>query len=199
MLSEQVMSSVFLSPDLFSRSTRVILLLFAFTCISFTDGEHSSSFIYATIDGKAFQFRDDQLYRGVVTNKNGSLDGRAPSRTVITTTFNGLSYNAAEGRLFNEAVQFELGYEPEVTGDLKYYGVAVQYLSANYFMLKDYSKLRVTAFEWESDKKHFLISAEYDCKMRSWGYPTDGKEDVNLKGKFTNIRITVPSWLNAKN
>lgn len=181
------------------KTTLALLLFFTFASFSFVDDQNNNSLFHATIDAKPFQLRDDQLYRGLVSNKNGSLDGRVPSRTVITTTFNGLSYNVDEGRLFNEAIQFELGYEPEVTGDLKYYGVAMQYLSANYFILKDNSKLKVTSFQWESDKKHFLISAEYECKMRSWGYPTDGKQDVMLKGKFSNIRVTLPSWLNIKN
>ncbi len=177
----------------------VFLMLLPLAGLTRSDEQAKGTSFSAAVDSKQFEPAPDQLYRGLVTNKNGSLDGRVPARTVISIVVNGLSYNAAEGRLFNEAIQFEMNYLPSVTGEPTYYAVAMQFVSANYFMLRENSKLKITSFEWESDKKHFLLSADFDCTMRSWGYPADNKKDVRLIGSLKNVRVTVPSWLNSKN
>jgi len=174
--------------------------LFLLGCLALTSfqGDDQGAF-YATIDGKPFQLRSDQLFRGLVSNKAGSMDGREPAKTVISATFNGPSYNAAEGRLFNENIAVEINYEADKKGEAKTYTLGMQYQSGNYYTVKELSKLTVTQFEWESDKKHFHFSADFNCKLRSWGAPADGKKDISLKGKMTNIRVTVPSWVIAKN
>lgn len=180
----------------------IFCLLFALTSFSpsgFEDDDKEKGTFFATVDGKMFKLRDDQLFRGLAMNKAGSMDGRSEPRTVISSTFNGTSYDLPDGRMFSESVQFEISYEPEKLGPPKLFAVALQYQSTNYYIIKDQSKLNITQFDWEADKKHFRLSGDYDCKLRSWGYPSDGKKDVSLKGRMTNIRITVPSWLTAKN
>lgn len=169
-------------------------LLFSPAVEEYGDEKTVGSFT-ATIDNKAFKLREDQLYRGLLMTKSASMDGRTPSRTVINTTFNGSSYDLDTGHSFSETVQFEIGYEGEKTGEPSNYAVALQYNSTNYFMIPDGSKISITQFSWESDKKHFMMSAEFNCKMRSFGYPADNKPDVTLKGKMNDIRITVPSWI----
>ncbi len=177
--------------------TAIFLLSASLTLTSFQEGDKSA--FYATVNGKVFQLREDQLFRGLVMNKNGSMDGRIPNRTVISTTFNGPSYDMNEGRLFNETIQFEINYEADKTGEPAYYILAMQYESANYYSIKEQSKITVTQFEWEADKKHFRLSADFNCKLRSGGAPADGKKDIVLKGQMSNIRVTVPSWITAKN
>ena len=177
----------------------VSLLVLLFASFSTIQDEANKVSFNTEVDGKPFELREDQLFRGLVVIKTGSLDGRMPTRTVINNTFNGLSYNASEGRLFNETLQFEIGYEPEKIGEPSYYAAALQYKSGNYYLLKETSKLSVTQFIWEDDKKHFLLGADYTCQLRSWGAPDDGKKDVSVSGSFTNIRITVPSWVTVKN
>ena len=177
--------------------TAIFLLLACLSLTSFQEADKSA--FSATINGKVFQLREDQLFRGLVMNKNGSLDGRIPNRTVISTTFNGPSYDMSEGRLFNETIQFEINYEADKTGEPAYSAVAMQYESANYYSIKEQSKITVTQFEWESVNMHFRISADFNCKLRSWGAPGDGKKDIVLKGQMSNIRVTVPSWITAKN
>ena len=162
------------------------------------DDTNRSSFT-ASIDGKPFQIQDDQMFRGLLMNKSASMDGKIPARTVISAIFNGQTYNLTEDKLFTENIQLEMAYTDGMTGQPAYFAFAMQYQSGKYFMVKDKSKLNITDFKWEDDKKHFLISGDYDCKMRSWESPADGKRDINLKGTMTNIRITVPSWLAAKN
>ena len=179
--------------------TALLLLFFSMSLLSFQEGDKDQGSFSASLDGKPFQLRTDQLFKGLVTNKTGSIDGRVPAHPIVSATFNGPTYNASEGRLFNENIQFEINYEADKTGEPASYQVALQYLSSNYYSVKEQSKITVSQFEWESDKKHFRISADFNCKMRSWGAPADGKKDISLKGKMSNIRVTVPSWIMAKN
>ncbi len=177
----------------------VFLLLICLSLSSFQQEGKDKAAFHAIVDGKTFQLKEDQLFRGIVANKAGSMDGRVPAKTVVSATFNGPSYNASEGRLFNENIQVEINYEADKTGEPAGFTVAMQYESANYYSVKEQSKLTVTRFEWESDKKHFLLSADFNCKLRSWSAPADGKKDMQLKGSMSNIRVTVPSWITAKN
>lgn len=180
----------------------LIILLVAVTSLCFQNGEDeqqkAKGSFFATIDGKMFKLRDDQLFRGILERKSASMDGRTPPRTVINTAFNGLTYDKADKTSFSESIAFEISYEDSKTGTPVAYSVALQYNSTDYSIVKDLSKMNITEFTWEADHKHFHLSGDFDCKMRSWGYPSDNKKDVNLKGHMSNIRITVPSWI-AKN
>ncbi|HWB63409.1 MAG TPA: hypothetical protein VG603_07865 [Chitinophagales bacterium] len=161
--------------------------------------EKSKGNFYASIDGRSFQLQQDQDLKGILVKKNGSMDGRTPGKTVISTSFSGPSYDKKDGHTFNESIQFEIPYVNDQPADVEQFNVGMQFQSTDYSLIKDQSKLRITQITWEDDKKHFRLNAEFDCKMRSWGYPSDGKKDVNLKGRMSGIRVTVPSWLAAKN
>lgn len=163
------------------------------------DGSLNNGAFVAMINGRTFKLRDDQLFRGLLVTKSPSMDGRTPARTVISTVFNGPTYSTDAGKEFNESISVEIDYHADKTGPYDAFAFAMQYESTNYFMLRENCKLNVTQFAWEEDKKHFRLSADFDCKMRSWGYPGDGSQDVALKGRMSNVRITVPSWLVQKN
>jgi hypothetical protein len=180
------------------RFTLLLFLLPALFFCSFTpaEEEQGKGTFTASVDGKPFQLREDQLCRGVLVSKPGTMDGRTPARTVISINFNGAS---VEKTPFDESMQFEILYEEEKTGEPGTYTIALKYQSADYSIIKEQSKLKITQFIWEADHKHFKLSSEFDCKMRSWGYPSDGKKDVSLKGRMSNVRITVPSWITPKN
>lgn len=152
-----------------------------------------------TIGNRPFKLRDDQLFRGLVISKTGSMDGKTPAINVVSCTFNGPTYDLPDGRMFSESVWVEVAYQGIATGDPEIFSLAAQFESTNYYMVKENSRMTITGLQWESDRKHFLLSASFDCQMRSWGYPTDGKPDTRLKGSMTNVRITVPSWLLTKN
>ena len=149
---------------------------------------------YATVDGKMFKLQEGQLLKGILEKKGGTMDGRTPSRTVITTIINGTSYDKPDKTMFTETVSFEMSYEEAKLGEPDKYSVALQYNSNDYKMVKDKSKVKITSITWDDDRKHFRLSADFDCQMRSWGYPNDNKKDVSLKGHLTNIKVTVPSW-----
>lgn len=172
----------------------VVLLLAS----SFRPAEEVKGYFSATIDGKPFKLRDDQLLKGILEKKSGSMDGRSAGGTIISFTVYGPSYDRPDGRPFNESIQVEMSYEPDKLGEPTTYVLGMQFEMTDYAMVKEQTKVKITQFTWEADHKHFIMAAEFDGKMRSWGYPNDKKSDVNLKGKMSNIRVTVPSWL-AKN
>jgi hypothetical protein len=183
------------------RYTSLFLLFVFVLTTAFTSGpvlwlEENASF-NATVNGSYFELSNEQLYRGLLVSRAASMDGKIPSRTVISTSFFGPA-NGADGRLIADNIQFEIGYNPDKTRAPDNYVVTMQYKNANYYMVKESSKLNVSSFEWESDRKHFVMSADFECKMRSFGHPSDGRRDVALRGKMANIRVTVPSWLAAK-
>ena len=181
----------------FTAFTLGIAFLFAsaFTAAPVMWLEENAAF-NATVNGISFELSNEQLYRGLLVNRAASMDGKIPTRTLISTSFTGVS--SGDGRLVADNIQFEIGYKPDKTGTPENCVVSMQYQNTNYHMVKELSKLNITSFVWEDDRKHFIVSADFDCKMRSFGYPSDGIKDVALKGKMVNIRITVPSWLAAK-
>ncbi|MDB5281528.1 MAG: hypothetical protein JWO06_603, partial [Bacteroidota bacterium] len=125
----------------------------------------------ATVDGKTFVPREDQSLKGILVSKTSSMDGRTPARTIISTTINGKSYDKTDGKPFNESVQFELAYEAEKLGEPALFAMALQFNSTDFSMIKEQSHIKITQFTWETDHKHFRMWADFDCKMRSWGYP----------------------------
>ena len=184
----------------YMKQHTIVLLLLALTGLCFKSEDDDllkdKGSFFATVDGKWFKVQDNQLFRGTLLKKSGSMDGRTSAgKTVISTSFNGPTYDKSDKTSFTENVLIEMNYEDSKLGTPENFSLALQYNSNDYVMLKDQSKVKITKFTWDPDHKHFRLSADFDCQMRSWGYPTDNKKDVNLKGHMTNIRITVPSWL----
>ena len=180
------------------RHYTIAIILLALSGLGFKPAEDElkdKGTVYATIDGKMFKLQEGQLIRGMLVKKGGTMDGRTPARTVISTTVNGPSYDKADKTPFTESISIEMSYADSKLGEPEKISVALQYNSTDYSLVKDKSKVKITAFTWDDDHKHFRISADFDCTMRSWGYPGDNKKDVSLKGHLTNIRVTVPSWV----
>lgn len=177
-----------------------ILCLFLGMTTSFTSGNENEvkGTMNATVDGKPFALADDQLMRGILVNKDGSMDGRTPPRTVIMANFTGPVYKSSDGKDFTENIEIEIVFENKSAYTPGYFNLSLASQSTSYFMINEQSKLNVTQISWSADKKSFRLFADYDCKMRSFGFPNDKKKDVSLKGKLSNIRVTVPSWIASK-
>ena len=65
----------------------IALLLLALTGLCFKSGDDDVSkdkgSFYATIDGHMFRLQENQLFRGTLIKKSGSMDGRTPGKTAI--------------------------------------------------------------------------------------------------------------------
>lgn len=181
--------------------TFILLLGLGSTTTSFvkrdTFGEWQGTLL-ATINGEPFALRQDQYYTGMLLTKEGSMDGRIPPRTVINSTFYGPSYLLIGNRTFDENIALEVAYDCDKKCTGSQFAFALQHDSTNYYMVREQSKFTVTQFVCEADKRHFRLSADFDCRMRSWGYPADNKPDVLLQGSLINLRITIPGWFASR-
>jgi hypothetical protein len=170
-------------------------------CSSFTPNDDETKpkgSFYATLDGKTFQLKNDELFRGLLITKPGTMDGRLPARIVISANFNANPDDNDVQKIFPQSIQVEIDYASEKTSTPANYSLNLKCQLTDYYSLQTQSKLSATQLSWDADRKHFYISADFDCKMRSLGYPADGKSDISLKGRMANIRITVPTTLAQK-
>lgn len=162
--------------------------------LSFKADEPERGSFYATVDGKPFRLREDQVFKGIVSDKSGSMDGRIGASTVMMISFYGSVADKADNLPFSENIQFEINYEQEKTGEANPFAAALLYQTNQYTAITEKSKIKITEFTWEPDHKHFLVSADFDCKMLNSGF----LKEVTMKGKMSNIRVTVPSWIAAR-
>ncbi len=152
----------------------------------------------ASLNDTSFQFREYWPINASLSRQQGSMNGKKPNRTIISMVLNGTSYTQSNGKQFCEGIQLEIAYEEGKLATEPTYTVYLQYQSGLYTVNTEEGTLKVTSFVIEPDKRSFRLSAELDCSMRSWCYPVDNKEALQLKATFSNMLITVPEWLVAK-
>lgn len=176
------------------------LLLFVVACsftpvnnFSFDTAERLAKF-KATLNGIPFQMMEDRIHPATLVTKAGSLNGRAPAQTLITVSFVSTG-EERNNELMVDNLQFDIIYETGKTAYPAKFNVAMQYMGGSYFPLLENSQLIVTQLFWGSDKKHFEMSANFNCILRSYGYPVDGLQDITLKGSIHGIRVDVPAWV----
>ena len=176
-----------------------VILLFCLSVMSgsFRQGDETKDkgSFSATVDGSHFEC-ESKLFRGILVSKEASMDGRTPARTVISVSFKGPSYNIDGGKFFSESVEFEINYKEQKTGNASDYLAVLQYKSTNYFMVKEQSKLNITKMEWEGDKKHFWLSADFRLQDAEYGLPERWKEGCKPEGApggYTHYRTKLDS------
>ncbi|HLP50474.1 MAG TPA: hypothetical protein VK154_06285 [Chitinophagales bacterium] len=152
----------------------------------------------ATVNGTPFVFREYWPISASLIRQQGSMDGRAPQRNIISIFLTGLSYTDINGKQFDEAIQFEIEYEDIKQGEPKVYTVSLHYKSGLYSVLRQQGSLIITDLRPEPGKQAFRISAEFNCAMHSWASPYESREDAMLQGKLTNVLVNVPGWLVSK-
>lgn len=161
--------------------------------------QEDRGYIRASVSGAPYHVREDQYLRGLLLTKVGSVDGRVPNKSYVGLTAYG--NNMEEGaKYFEEKIMLEFDFNANTTlGEQSGYSIGLRYKGSDYYVLADQPQhFTITNITWEEDKKHFRVSANFECKMRTWGYPSDGKPDATFKGSIENIRVTVPSWLASK-
>jgi hypothetical protein len=151
----------------------------------------------ATVNGESFHFRDYVPLNAMLILHQAPMDGRSTDKRVIYITLSGTTYNADSGKFFDQAIQLELNYDPATPDQPKLSNIYMHFKSTVYGMVSDEDELHITRFVWEPDHKGFRIWADFECAMRSWGYPNDGKKDVHLDGALSNILVSIPPWLMA--
>lgn len=176
-----------------------LLLLAPLQEPTFLQEQEDRGYIRATVSGAPFNVREDQYLRGLLLTKVGTVDGRVPNKSYVSLTAYG--NNMEEGSsYFEEKIMIDFDFNSSTTiGEQTGYSIGLRYKGSDYYVLQNEPQnFTITSINWEDDKKHFRVSATYECKMRTWGYPSDGKPDATFKGSIENIRVTVPTWLASK-
>lgn len=153
----------------------------------------------ASVDGETFKFRDYVPLNAMLMNHAASMDGRSAETKKIYITLSGTTYNPDSGKFFDQAIQLELNYDSHNPEHPKLSNVYLHYKSCTYALLADEDLLHITRFLWEPDHKSFRIWADFECPLRSWAYPNDGRKDVHLDGALSNILVRIPPWMMASN
>lgn len=86
-------AGILLSLDFKFKSMTVFTLVFLMRLFTaFAPEQEVKGTLNATVDGRPFALAEGQMMRGVLVNKEGSMDGRTPARTVISVNFTGATY-----------------------------------------------------------------------------------------------------------
>lgn len=68
----------------------------------------------------------------------------------------------------------------------------------DYYQIPELTKFVVKNITWSDDRREFIMSADFDCRMRRWGFPAESQLVVRLKGRMVNINVTAPAWIKIK-
>jgi hypothetical protein len=153
----------------------------------FTDGKCYSAFI----DNQSFALKGYRPVSAVLVDEPLALNEEAGARSVIDITIGGKSDITDSTNLQNETIRLRLALVEPISPGPGICSVTLNHKTKAYTMVKgDASNVEVTDFIWSMDRKSFILSIEFNCTMRSSGFPADGQRDVNLKGKLVRVRVT---------
>jgi len=160
----------------------------------FTDGKCYSAFI----DNQSFALKGYRPVSAVLVDEPLALNEEAGARTVIDITIGGKSDITDTTNLQNETIRLKLALVEPISPGPGICSVTLNHKTKAYAMVKgDASNVEVTDFIWSMDRKSFILSLEFNCTMRSLGFPADGTKDVNLKGKLVRVHVTNPGAVSA--
>ncbi|MBK7148649.1 MAG: hypothetical protein IPH78_07425 [Bacteroidetes bacterium] len=161
----------------------------------------NNGYFFAILNGTMFEMRDDDKYRAELVNKTGSMNNSKAaqlSRVATSLIFYGNNFTDENGKIFTENIEFEYSFADGALGEPKDMKFEINYDKHVYYHLPDQSKFRITGFQWSDDHTFFLMNADFDCKMRRWGFPAESQPIVRVKGRMVNINVTVPAWVKLK-
>jgi hypothetical protein len=164
----------------------------------------NEGYLMAVIDGKVFETREENKYTAELKNKSGDIyapsNQAASSLTKVTTSVNffGTDFKDDDNNVFTESLGFEYGFNDGATGEPAGSRLTLNYNNQKYYNVAGETNFKITKLEWNSDHRYFVMSADFDCKMRRWGMPASNQPVVKMKGRVENINVTVPSWIVLK-
>ncbi|MDB5281529.1 MAG: hypothetical protein JWO06_604 [Bacteroidota bacterium] len=163
----------------------------------------NEGYLMAVIDGRVFETREENKYTAELKNKSGDLfaSANATPLTKVTTSVNffGTDFKDDDNNVFTESLGFEYTFaENNSMGEPTGQRISLDYNNAKYYNVPGETALKVTKMEWSSDHRYFIMSADFECKMRKWGVPASTQPIVKVKGRVENINVTVPAWIVLK-
>ncbi len=161
----------------------------------------NNGYFFAILDGKMFEMRDEDKYRAELLNKTGAINHSVKAqlnRVATSVIFYGNQFKDAKGKLFDENLEFEFSFDEGALGEPNDLKIEAHYELNDYYHLPEYTRFKISSIDWSSDRREFLMNAEFDCKMRKWGFPAESQPVVRIKGKMVGVAVTVPPWIKLK-
>ena len=160
----------------------------------FANGQCYSAFI----DNQNFPLRGYRAVTATVVAEPLGMDGSTPARTLVSINIGGNSEAVNGEILTGETIELALALIEPVSPESAICNISLHHLATTYSILKgDKSNVEITDFIWSMDRKSFMLSLNFNCTMRSVGFPADGMKDVNLKGKLVRIHVADTSAVSA--
>ncbi len=141
----------------------------------------------ASIDGKRFDSRNK--YTAEVVNR--SEYSKHEQSTALT--FFGGTYYDQSGNSFEESLQLQYAFADATVGNVSGQKIVFHFNNQKFLSIPGQTKIRVTNVHYNADRTAMILSAEFEGKMLEWVKPGESQPIVNVKGKFENINVTVPT------
>lgn len=160
----------------------------------------NSGYFMAIVGSNLFELRDNNKYRADMRTKSASLNNQTTefSRSTTALIFYGNNFTDSLGNSFDETVSIEYSLDNDELGEVNDLKIELNYDQHNYYHLPDKTIFKVTQVDWSADHKNCLVTADFDCRLRRWGFPANEQPIIRLKGKMVAINVTVPPWISAK-
>ena len=163
----------------------------------------NDGYLTASVDGKSFMVRTENKYTAALMNKsadNSALVSNGKITRVATmVNFYGSDFKDDDDNTFTESLGFEYTFGDGSTGDVTDQKIILNYNNQRFTSIAGETKIKVNKIQWSGDKRYFVMSADFDTKMKSWGSPAQASQTLRVKGKMEDIIISVPSWIMLKN
>ncbi|MFN8300613.1 MAG: hypothetical protein U0T75_16040 [Chitinophagales bacterium] len=158
----------------------------------------NNGYFFAILNGNMFEMRDDDKYRAELVNKTGSMKDDKLSRAATSLIFYGNDFKDENGKLFTENVEMEYTFDNGALGEPHDLKIEAHYDKQDFYHIPEATRFKIIKIDWSDDHTNFLLSADFDCKMRRWGFPAESQPTIRIKGRMVNINVTVPSWVKIK-
>ena len=79
------------------------------------------------------------------------------------------------------------------TGEVVADKVVFEFNKQKFYNIAGNTKVNVTKMEWSADKKSFVMSAEFTCRVKKSSVTDDILPELNIVGKIDNVTVEVPA------
>lgn len=182
-------------------SYAALLLLCAFAPAEDNSYYRNDCNLAVVVEGKSFELRDTDKYHAELLYKTASMNGGNSLKKQVdaSITFYGNELKDEKDRAFGEKLEIEYAFNEGTLGEVSDLKVELKQNLNGYYQLPEESKVNITRLTWSSDRRSCVMSADIDCTLRKWGYPSESQPTVKLKGKMDNITVAVPAYIVVKN
>ena len=132
----------------------------------------------AKIDGADFELKNGSKYVALLNEEN---------KTAVVT-FYGNDVKDKDGKSHPQKINVAYVLNPGGQPVIK--GVVFEFNEQKFWSLPD-AAMNVSKLEWSKDKKSFLLSANFDCKVQKNQTSANYEGIIGIQGSIENVQVTV--------